>query len=47
MGGMEVQINVVSGDITGAQKNPDKYRDLVVRVAGFSAILWSCMWTLK
>ncbi|NLM51424.1 MAG: hypothetical protein GX197_01170 [Firmicutes bacterium] len=38
MGGMEVQINVVSGEtLRDAQKNPDKYRDLVVRVAGFSA----------
>jgi formate C-acetyltransferase len=38
MGGMELQINVVSADmLKDAQANPDKYRDLVVRVAGFSA----------
>jgi formate C-acetyltransferase len=38
MGGMEMQINVVSADtLKDAQKNPDKYKDLVVRVAGFSA----------
>jgi formate C-acetyltransferase len=38
MGGMEVQINVVSGDtLRAAQKHPEEYRDLVVRVAGFSA----------
>jgi len=38
MGGMEMQINVVSVDtLRDAQKNPDKYKDLVVRVAGFSA----------
>ena len=38
MGGMEVQLNIVSGDtLRAAQENPDEYRDLVVRVAGFSA----------
>jgi len=38
LGGMEVQINVLSADILReAQKNPDEYRDLVVRIAGFSA----------
>jgi formate C-acetyltransferase len=38
MGGMEMQINVVSSEILrGAQKDPEKYKDLVVRVAGFSA----------
>jgi formate C-acetyltransferase len=36
-GGMEMQINVVSAaTLKDAQKNPDNYRDLVVRVAGFS-----------
>ncbi len=35
--GMEVQINVVSSEIMrAAQKDPDKYKDLVVRIAGFS-----------
>jgi len=38
MGGMEVQINVISAEtLRDAQKNPDKYKNLIVRVAGFSA----------
>ena len=38
MGGMELQINIISTEtLKDAQKNPDKHRDLVVRVAGFSA----------
>lgn len=38
MGGMELQINVVSTDVLKeAQDRPDKHKDLVVRVAGFSA----------
>ncbi len=38
MGGMEMQMNIVSSDtLKDAQKNPDNYRDLVVRIAGFSA----------
>ena len=33
-----VQINVVSSDVLrAAQKEPDKYRDLVVKVAGYNA----------
>ena len=36
-GGQELQINVVdSATMRAAQKNPEQYRDLVVRVAGFS-----------
>lgn len=36
--GMEIQFNVVANDILRqAQKNPEQYRDLVVRVAGYSA----------
>lgn len=36
-GGQELQINVVdSATLRAAQKNPDQYRDVVVRVAGFS-----------
>jgi len=35
--GMEVQINVVSADtMRAAQKDPAAYKDLVVRIAGFS-----------
>ena len=38
MGGMELQINVISTDtLRDAQKDPEKFKDLVVRVAGFSA----------
>jgi len=38
MGGMELQINVVSVDtLKAAQEKPNDYKDLVVRVAGFSA----------
>lgn len=37
-GGMEVQYNVVStDDMRAAQKDPESYRDLVVRIAGYSA----------
>jgi formate C-acetyltransferase len=37
-GGMEVQYNIVSGDtLRAAQASPDEYKDLVVRIAGFSA----------
>ena len=36
--GFHVQYNVVSRDtLIDAQKNPEKYRDLIVRVAGYSA----------
>jgi formate C-acetyltransferase len=38
MGGMEMQFNILSTDtLRQAQKNPEKHKDLVVRVAGFSA----------
>lgn len=38
LGGMHVQFNVISVEtLRDAQANPDKYRDLVVRVAGYSA----------
>ena len=41
-GGMQVQINTFSSDILKlAQKDPQKYRDIVVRVAGFSAYFCS------
>jgi pyruvate formate-lyase/glycerol dehydratase family glycyl radical enzyme len=37
MGGMEMQINVVSAEtLKNAQKKPEEYKNLVVRVAGFS-----------
>ncbi len=38
MKGMEMQLNVVSADtLRAAQENPEEYKDLVVRIAGFSA----------
>jgi pyruvate formate-lyase/glycerol dehydratase family glycyl radical enzyme len=38
MGGMEIQMNIVSAKmLREAQKNPQDYKDLVVRIAGFSA----------
>jgi formate C-acetyltransferase len=37
-GGKWIQFNVVSREtLLDAQKNPESYRDLVVRVAGYSA----------
>ncbi|PLR86721.1 autonomous glycyl radical cofactor GrcA [Bacillus canaveralius] len=38
LGGMQMQFNVVSREtLLAAQKDPDKYRNLIVRVAGYSA----------
>jgi pyruvate formate-lyase/glycerol dehydratase family glycyl radical enzyme len=38
LGGMEMQFNIVSGSVLRkAQETPEEYRDLVVRIAGFSA----------
>ena len=38
MGGMEIQINITSSEtMRKAQADPDAYKNLVVRVAGFSA----------
>lgn len=37
-GGMELQLNIVSVDtLKDAQEHPENYKDLVVRIAGFSA----------
>ena len=37
-GGMEVQYNIVSSEtMRAAQKNPDAFRNLAVRIAGYSA----------
>ncbi len=37
-GGMEVQYNIIDTDtLRAAQSDPEKYRDLVVRIAGYSA----------
>ena len=38
MGGGQMQMNIISADtLRDAQKHPDNYTDLIVRVAGFSA----------
>ncbi len=38
LGGMQMQFNVVSRDtLLRAQKEPEKYQNLIVRVAGYSA----------
>ncbi len=38
MGGMHLQYNVVGADqLREAQKSPDQYKNLVIRIAGFSA----------
>jgi len=38
LGGMQMQFNVVSTEtLRGAQEHPEKYRDLMVRVAGYTA----------
>ncbi|MBC8230003.1 hypothetical protein H8E77_10700 [bacterium] len=38
LGGMEIQFNVINQEtLIGAQESPDEYRDLIVRVSGFSA----------
>ncbi|UCG30175.1 MAG: formate C-acetyltransferase/glycerol dehydratase family glycyl radical enzyme, partial [candidate division WOR-3 bacterium] len=37
MNGHHIQFNVVTAEtLKKAQKNPEKYRDLIVRVAGYS-----------
>lgn len=38
LGGMQMQFNVVSREtLLRAQANPEKYQNLIVRVAGYSA----------
>lgn len=37
-GGMHIQYNIIGSDtLRDAQKHPERYRDLVIRIAGFSA----------
>ena len=37
MGGMQIQVNSVSVEtLKEAQKNPEEYRDLIVRIGGYS-----------
>lgn len=39
MGGLQVQISAVDAEeLRAAQKNPDAYRDLTVRITGYSAV---------
>jgi formate C-acetyltransferase len=36
-GGMQLQVSVVNkDDMTSAQREPEKYRDLIVRIGGYS-----------
>ena len=38
LGGWQMQLNVISSEtLKKAQQNPDQYRDLVVKVAGYNA----------
>ena len=38
LNGMEMQMNIVSTEtLRDAQEHPENYKDLVVRIAGFSA----------
>ena len=38
LSGVEMQFNIVSGNVLRkGQEKPEEYRDLVVRIAGFSA----------
>ena len=38
MGGMQIQFNMTDKQkLLDAQENPDAYKDLIVRVAGYSA----------
>lgn len=47
-GGMEIQFNVVDrATLVDAQKHPEKHKDLVVRVSGFSAYFTSLMKTTQ
>ena len=46
LGGMEIQFNVVSREtLIAAQEDPESYRDLIVRVSGFSAYFCT-LWKL-
>ena len=39
LGGAQVQFNMIDTEILrDAQRNPDAYRDLVVRISGYSAL---------
>ncbi|NCB52080.1 MAG: hypothetical protein EOM54_09395 [Clostridia bacterium] len=47
-GGMEIQFNVVDrATLIDAQENPERHRDLVVRVSGFSAYFTTLMKTTQ
>lgn len=47
-GGMEIQMNVIDREtLTAAQKEPEKYKNLIVRVSGFSAYFVTLNRTLQ
>ena len=38
LGGMQIQFNIISNEkLREAQKNPEEHKDLLIRVAGYSA----------
>jgi pyruvate-formate lyase len=46
--GHHIQFNVVNADtLREAQKHPEKYGDLMVRVAGYSDILSILVWNCR
>ena len=48
MGGMQLQPTVTSSeDLKAAQKTPEKYKDLVVKVGGFSVYFTEIGWELQ
>jgi pyruvate-formate lyase len=48
LGGMQLQPTVTSNeDLKAAQKNPENYRDLVVKVGGFSVYFTEIGWELQ
>lgn len=48
LGGMQMQFNIVSKDtLLDAQKNPEKHKNLLVRVAGYSAYFVSLETTVQ
>jgi formate C-acetyltransferase len=48
LGGHHIQFNVVSADtLRVAQKEPEKYRNLIVRVAGYSDYFYNLSKTLQ
>jgi pyruvate-formate lyase len=48
MGGMQIQPTIASNeDLRAAQKDPQNYRDLLVKVGGFSVYFTEIGWELQ